>query len=79
MRTDIRVGAYVMVDDHCPIEFSIDGDGDVELLMGDRCDGFEMIYTPTALQRFLTLGAQALEKASQQLAEAEAAEQTQPS
>lgn len=68
MRTDLKVGAWVTVDDHCPIEFSIDGDGDIDLLMGSRRDGFEMIYTPMALERFLALGAEALAKAKQHLA-----------
>ncbi|MFC5288212.1 hypothetical protein ACFPM7_14220 [Actinokineospora guangxiensis] len=74
MRVDLKVGAWVSVDDYCPMEFSIDGDGNAELLLGDRSDGFELLYSPVALERFLVLGAEALKKSEKYLAEEKAAE-----
>ncbi|MFC5290910.1 hypothetical protein ACFPM7_28000 [Actinokineospora guangxiensis] len=74
MRVDLKVGAWIAVDDHCPMEFSIDGDGDAELLLGDRSDGFEFLFSPVALERFLALGAEALKKSEKYLAEEKAAE-----
>jgi hypothetical protein len=74
MQVDLKVGAWISVDDHCPMEFSISGDGNVELLLGDRSDGFELLCSPVALERFLALGAEALKKSEQYLAEEKATE-----
>ncbi len=74
MRMDLKVSAWIAVDDHCPMEFSIDGDGDVELLLGARSDGFELLCSPVALERILALGAEALEKSRRYSAEEKAAE-----
>lgn len=70
MRSDVNVGTWAKVNDRCPMEYRVNGDDEVELLMGHRADSFEVIFTPEALERFLELGTQALAEAKKQAAEA---------
>lgn len=60
MRGDLKVGTWAEIDDGCPVTYTFDGDDNVELHVGDRCDGFQMIFTPPALERFVLVAAKAL-------------------
>lgn len=60
VRTDLQLGTWARIADHCPLESSVNGDGEIEMLMGGPTDGFEVVFTPEALARFLRVAGQAL-------------------
>lgn len=73
MRTDIKMVSWANVDDECPMQFWINGENDIDLLLGDRCDGLEMTISIDAMERLIDVAGQALAQAKQQ-AGAESAE-----
>lgn len=60
MRGDLKVGTWAEIDDGCPVTYTFDGDDNVELHMGDRRDGFQMIFTRPALERLVLVASKAL-------------------
>jgi hypothetical protein len=55
-----RVGAYVLIPDDCPVRCAHTGGGDVEVLLGSPRNGFEMVFEPEALGRFVDVASRAL-------------------
>ncbi len=73
MQAGIKMGTWVIIHDDCPLRFTINGDCDAEMFMGQDSCGFELVLSAGALERFLALGAEALAEAKQQRAEKDAA------
>lgn len=66
MRSEVKVGAWALIDDDCPMDCSINGEHDIDLMIGD---GFEMTFTVEALGRFVELAGTAIGAAREQAEE----------
>ena len=58
--TTPRVGAYVIVPRDCPMAYSLTGDDDIEVRLGTRTDGFELVFEREALAHLVAMADRAL-------------------
>jgi hypothetical protein len=58
---NLVVSSYVIVKEHCPMAFSVDGADQVQITCGVLpTDAFEFVMQREAPRSFVTLGAEAL-------------------
>lgn len=60
MYESLRIGAWAIVDNTCPIRAVTDDANDVTFVFGSGPDEFELSLHPTALRMLVELGAAAL-------------------
>jgi hypothetical protein len=64
MYGDLKLATWAEIGDDCPLAYTLDRDDNIQLRFGDLTDGFEVIFTPTALERLLPLATAALAERS---------------
>jgi hypothetical protein len=65
MRPDMQLSTGAVIGDDCPMTFSVNQGGEVEVLFGGQFDGFSLVCSASALDRLLSLGADAAAQARQ--------------
>lgn len=56
----VTVSTYVILRDGCPVDFTVLGSNQVEVICGERRDGCEFLFDAESLRRFLEGGTAAL-------------------
>ncbi|MGH3761013.1 hypothetical protein [Actinophytocola sp.] len=58
----LNVSAYIILQDGCPLSFTVLGSGQVEVTCGEPRDGCQLLLDAESLRRFLALGRAAMER-----------------
>ncbi len=61
MNHEVNVKAWVAVRDDCQMQYHCLSEGKVEVGLGERQNGFDMLFTRVSLARLAELAAQALQ------------------
>jgi hypothetical protein len=67
MHSELKLGTWAEIGDGCPLSYTLDADRNIELHFGDRSEGFEVIFSPGALERLLPMASRALAQARRAL------------
>lgn len=59
---DLTINQCVGVRDGCPMEYSVNGEGQIEMSLGRAHQSVELIFDPLALRQFMEMAGSALEQ-----------------